>query len=153
MGPRQSVGYNSAVCGMSSNEIPRRPKRKGKYQLSVEKYATSKRKPHPNAYTFQKKLCVFKYMGSNAPNNFTRLDKDIVMRGLLPQILVSAKEADLRNEICEVMNNNTDLTHSPSLAPYGTKQYNLHVEYILGSLSALPCVYIGSAPMLIWSHP
>ena len=59
MGP--SVSYNSAVCGMSSSEIPRRLKRKGKYQLAVEKYAASKRKPHPNAYTFQKKLCVFRF--------------------------------------------------------------------------------------------
>ena len=56
MGPRQSVSYNSAVCGMSANGIPRRLKRKGKYQLAVEKYATSKRKPRPNTYTFQKKL-------------------------------------------------------------------------------------------------
>ena len=45
------------------------------------------------------------------------------------------------------------LTHSPSLAPYGTKQYNLHVEYILGLLSTLLYASIGSVPMLKWSHP
>lgn len=109
MGPRQSVSYNSATSTLSSTEIPRRPKKRGKYQLAVEKYST-KKKPRSGAATFQKKLYVFKYMGLNAPDNFTRSDKDIVMRGLLPQILVSAKESDLRNEICEVVNSCTELS-------------------------------------------
>ena len=38
------------------------------------------------------------------------------------------------------------LTFSPLLAPYGTKQYNLHVEYILGLLSTLLCASICSVP-------
>ena len=45
------------------------------------------------------------------------------------------------------------LTHSPSLASYGNKRYNLRVEYIFGSHSTLLCASTHSALMLKWSHP
>ena len=51
-----------------------------------------------------KRKYVFRCMGSNAPEKFTRSDKDIVTRGLLPQISVAAKESDVRNETCQVVN-------------------------------------------------
>lgn len=95
MGPRQSVSYSPAANTFSSshiNEIPRRPKRKGKYQLAVGKYASNKKKCHSSAATFQKKLYTFKYMGLKAPNSFTWSDKDIITRELLPPICVSATE-------------------------------------------------------------
>lgn len=45
------------------------------------------------------------------------------------------------------------VTHSPLLAPYGTKQNNLRVEYILGLLQASLCTSIGSVAILKWSYP
>ena len=83
MGPRQSVSYSPATNEFSGNKIPRRPKRKGKYQLAVGRYGSNTKKPRSSAASFQKKLYVFKYMGSNTPENYTRSDKDIVTRGLL----------------------------------------------------------------------
>jgi len=50
MGPRQSVSYSPVASTFSSshiNETPRRPKRKGKYQLAVGKYGNKKKKPIP----------------------------------------------------------------------------------------------------------
>ena len=57
MGPRQSVRYSPAAntfCSSYINEIPRNPKRKGKYQLAFEKYGSNKKKPHTSAVMFQK---------------------------------------------------------------------------------------------------
>ena len=53
--------------------------------------------------TFQKKLVVFNYMGRDPPNNFTRSDKRIVVRGLLPPISVEATKEQIREEICEAI--------------------------------------------------
>ena len=57
-------------------------------------------KPGP---TFQKKLVVFKYMGRDPPAHFTRKEDYIVMRGILPDIPLSASESRIRQEICEVI--------------------------------------------------
>ena len=59
-------------------------------------------------------------MGSKAPNSFTRSDKDIVTRGLLPQISVSATEDEVRNEICQVVRSCT----IPILSEIGPKDFN-----------------------------
>ena len=102
MGPRQYVAYSpsaSSFSSLSGSELPRKNKRKGKYQLEIQK----PKKNRSSAVTFQKKLYAFNYKGPDAPDTFTRSDKDIVMRGLLPQISVSATENEVRNEICEVV--------------------------------------------------
>ena len=135
MGPRQSVSYSPAADIFSSSnvtEIPRRPKRKGKYQLAVGKYGSNRKKARSSAATFQKKLYVFKYMGSKAPNSFTRSDKDIVTRGLLPQISVSATEDKVRNEICQVVRSCT----IPILSEIGPKDF--HFINLAGKQASVP---------------
>lgn len=63
--------------------LERRTKGKGKMAL-VDKMPTSKgRKLAPK---FQKKLVVMKYMGSNAPQNFTLKGDHVLLRGMLPEI-------------------------------------------------------------------
>ena len=42
--------------------------------------------------SFQKTLVVFKYMGADGPDIFTRADNRITMRGLLPPIPIDASE-------------------------------------------------------------
>ena len=92
MGPRQYVTYSPSASSFSSStgsEFPRKNKGKGKYQLEFQK---SKKKNRSSAVTFQKKLYAFNYKGPDAPDTFTRSDKDFVMRGLLPQISFSVAE-------------------------------------------------------------
>ena len=58
-------------------------------------------------------------MESKAPNSFTRSDKDIITRGLLPQISVSATEDEVQNEICQVVCSCT----IPILSEIGPKDF------------------------------
>lgn len=132
MGPRQSITYSPTSNGFSTNEIPRRPKRKGKYQLAVARHGTDTKKHRSSAASFQKKLFVFKYMGINAPEKFTRVDKDIVTRGLLPQISVSAKESDVRYEICQVLNS----CEVPDLSEIGPGDF--HFINMSGKQASVP---------------
>ena len=67
-------------------------KRKTKSIITSEKYGGKKGK-----------VSVFEYMGPNPHKVFTRSDKKIRMRGLLPPIPVSAPESDVRREICDVI--------------------------------------------------
>uniref|UniRef100_A0A1X7SRJ3 Uncharacterized protein n=1 Tax=Amphimedon queenslandica TaxID=400682 RepID=A0A1X7SRJ3_AMPQE len=53
---------------------------------------------------FQKKLVVFKYM-SDHPNSFTRKDSYILLRGLLPEISINAKECEIRSDIISLLHN------------------------------------------------
>ncbi len=112
--PFPRVKYNSSTrsflspsfapsTSTMSSVIPRRPKRKSKSSLAVEKYTHSKKgKDGP---TFQKKLVVFNCMGHDPPSHFTRKDKNIIMRGLLPEISVDLGEEAIRKEICDVIRN------------------------------------------------
>ena len=96
MGPSTSSLY----CKMT-----RKPKRKaGSEAISKSK------KGRVSSATFQKKLVVFKYMGEDAPSKFTRADKKIVVRGLLPPIMVEATEEEIRKEICEVICSEPDFS-------------------------------------------
>ena len=52
---------------------------------------------------FQKKLVVLEYLGLDPPKTFTRTDKRIRMRGLLPPISIEASESEVRSEICDVI--------------------------------------------------
>ena len=47
-------------------------------------------------------------MGKDAPDSFTRADRKIAMRGLLPPIPVEAPEAEVRREICDVIRASSD---------------------------------------------
>ena len=47
-------------------------------------------------------------MGEYAPNKFTRADRKIVVRGLLPPIMVEASEEEIRKEIREVIRSEPD---------------------------------------------
>lgn len=82
----------------------------------MEKYG-GKKKGRVSTATFQKKLVVFEYMGPDAPNVFTRTDKKICMRGLLPAIPLNASETEVRNEICDVVRTCSfpDLTECPPI--------------------------------------
>ena len=92
-----------------STLIPRKPKRKAKVEVAMKH--GGKKKGRVSTATFQKKVVVFKYMGPDAPKVFTRTDKRICMRGLLPQISVHASESEVRDEICDVLR-----TCSPDLS-------------------------------------
>ena len=113
MGPSTPhVGYNVESGSLSniqrkctSSTIPRRPGRKGKYQIALEKCGGSAKRGRSCTTTFQKKIVVFKYMGVNAPESFTRSDKDVCTSGLLPLVSVDASEEEIRQEICAVINN------------------------------------------------
>ena len=87
----------------NSASIPRRPGRKGKYQIALEKSGSAKRGRACNV-TFQKKVVIFRDMGEHPPTSFTRSDKDILTSGLLPVLSVDATEEEIRNEICAILN-------------------------------------------------
>ena len=101
MGPRQYVSYSPTANLLSSSRGTEfcKHKSKRKYQLAVEKCGWSKNRL--SAVTFQKKLYTEDQMHQILLQG--PADKDIIMRGLLPQISVSATEKEVRNEICEVM--------------------------------------------------
>ena len=94
--------------------VPRRPKRKGKISFALYKYGGAKKKKPVTFSTFQKKLVVFCYMGSGseAPDEFSRSEKLICVRGLLPAIAVNASEGEIRQEICDVITSNTSLSEA-----------------------------------------
>ena len=121
MGPRQYVSYSPITNSASSSRGTdfRKHKGKGKYQLAVEKCGGSKKKNRSSAVTFQKKLYVFNYRGPDAPDTFTRSDKDIITRGLLPQISVSATEKEVRSEIFEIMQS----CETPNLSEIGPDDF------------------------------
>ena len=117
--PLPNVSYDTKSRSFLSsqsfmNPIPRKPKRKTKSSLAFAKYgegSTKKAKGH--VATFQKKLVVFGYMGRNPPAQFTRKDKHIVMRGLLPDISVQASEEQVRKQIRDVIKSSSE--HHASL--------------------------------------
>ena len=112
MGPSTPhIGYNPESASLSNlqqkdtSTIPRRPSRKSKYQLALEKCGGSAKRGRSCATSFQKKIVVFKDMGVNAPTSFTRSDKDVYTSGLLPLVSIDATEEEIRQEICAVINN------------------------------------------------
>ena len=85
--------------------IPHRPKRKKNSSYALEKYADMKGKTKAaDTHTFQKKLVVFANMGNEAPSHFTRKERHIIMRGLLPEIPVNSSEEHVRREVRDVIN-------------------------------------------------
>ena len=46
-------------------------------------------------------------MGSKSPKTFTRADKFIFVRGLLPSLPVDSSKCEIRSEICEVIKSNS----------------------------------------------
>lgn len=106
--PRKS--YSSAVSNLiPRSQIPRKPKRSSKGAIAAEKYGSAKKKGRISSVTFQKKLVVFRFM-SLQPKTFTRSDRLICVRGLLPPISVEAPESEVRQEICEVIQSVSDLS-------------------------------------------
>lgn len=86
-------------------QIPRKPKRT-KTSIAAEKYGN--KRGRLSTATFQKKLVVFRFMPPSKsqveqPKTFTRCDKYIVVRGLLPSISVESPESEVRDEILEVI--------------------------------------------------
>lgn len=94
-----------------TSRIERRPKSKGKAKLAHAKYgfsdkASSKgRKP---AMKFQKKLVVIDYMGLSAPRSFGLKESYILLRGMLPEISVSASEREVRSFIRDALKDSDD---------------------------------------------
>ena len=106
MGPSssQGLGYSTSSTSLvGSGHINRKPKRKAKFELSK-----SVKKGRVSTAKFQKKLVVFKYMGLDAVEKFTRADKRIAMRGLLPPIPLESTEDDVRCVICEAIQSSSD---------------------------------------------
>ena len=97
-----STPSHSLVNLSGSTQIPRKPKRKAKLVMAAEMYG-GKKKGSASTTTFQKKLVVFEYMGPDSPKVFTRTDKKICVRGLLPAIPIHASESEVHNEICDVV--------------------------------------------------
>ena len=100
-----SSSYNTTLW----NPIPRRPKRKGKLELANSKFKGGAKKGKGKVDTFQRKLVVFRYMGSNAPAKFTRKDSRVLTRGMLPEIPLNATEMEVREEICSVIKNSCEV--------------------------------------------
>ena len=98
-----NLTYSSPTCSLinfgGSTAIPRNPKHKSKVTLAMEKYEGKKK----GRVSTQKKLVVFDYMGRDPPKVFTRTDKRICMRGLLPPISIEASGSEVRREICDVI--------------------------------------------------
>ena len=101
MGPSTSSLYCATTNSL--RKVTRKPKRK-----AVSETLSRSKKGRVSSTTFPKKLVVFKYMGEDAPNKFTRADRKIVVRGLLPPIMVEASEEEIRKEICEVIRSNIE---------------------------------------------
>ena len=118
-----SLSYNTPTRSLSnllgSNQIPRKPKRKAKFEVAAQKYGT-KKKGRSSTATFQKKLVVFQFMGTDAPKTFTRADKRICMRGLFPPIGVDCSESEIRAEICTAICTCTD----PDLTDCGLDDFD-----------------------------
>ena len=106
MGPSSSqgpgLGYSTSSSSLVGLINPK-PKRKAKFELSK-----STKKGRVSTAKFQKKLVVFKYMGLDAVEKFTRADKRIAMRGLLPPIPLESTEDEVRLEICELIRSSSD---------------------------------------------
>jgi len=92
MGPAiPSTSYSSPLTSLTkygTPQLPRRSKQKGKYPAAACK---GKTKP----VLFQKKLFVFRYMGTDPPNKFTRCDKDIFMTGILSSLSTVSTEKEV----------------------------------------------------------
>jgi hypothetical protein len=109
MGPStsKSLGYSSSNSSLiGTGQINRNKKRKS--NLKFVTTPASAKKGRVSTATFQKKLVVFNYMGVDGSDTFTRADKRIAMRGLLPPIPVDASESDVRREICDVIRSCSD---------------------------------------------
>lgn len=105
-----SARLGSSSSG-SSRMLERRPKRKGKARLAVEKYRSSDCSDTPRgrrpAQTFQKKLVVIDYMGTKAPWKFALKEVHVWMRGMLPEIEITASEQEVRGFISDTVKNYT----------------------------------------------
>lgn len=110
MGPSTSrAAYSPKNKSLTaSRQILRKPGRKSKLKIAEEKYGSSKKKQRMSLATFQKKLVVFECMGPDASKSFTRSEKLILVRGLLPVVSVNISECDLRKEICDIIKNSKD---------------------------------------------
>lgn len=86
--------------------LERRMKGKGKMTL-VGKIPAKGRKPAPK---FQKKLVVMKYMGSDAPQNFTLKGDHVLLRGMLPEISIDASEREIRSQIRDTITDSSTLS-------------------------------------------
>lgn len=64
------------------------------------KSAKAGKKPAP---TFQKKIVIIEFMGDNPPKNFGLKESYVLMRGMLPDISLTATENEVRSHICEVI--------------------------------------------------
>ena len=71
-----------------------KPTRQRKGKKSYSNFSVAK---------FQKKPVVFKYM-SDHPSSFTIKDSYILLRGLLPEISINAKEYEIRSDIISLHN-------------------------------------------------
>ena len=83
--------------------MDRRPKRKRKSRLAAEKYCEES--ALQKGRRFQKKLIVLDFMGPNAPRSFAMKELYVWIRGILPEIELSATEEEVRGTIADVINN------------------------------------------------
>lgn len=103
-----SSGGGSSGGGSSSIAGPRlrvhlhpRSKRKGKgkSKFSPEAWTPKSKGTH----TFQKKFVLVDYMGLDVPRRFALKESFVLMRGILPEIEVSAEESVVRNSVTEAI--------------------------------------------------
>lgn len=100
---RSTADIEATTCRREINLW--RPKRKSKLKVVESKYGTPKpakggKKPAP---TFQKKIVVIEYMGENSPKSFGLKESYVIMRGMLPDITLTATEKEVRSHIWDVI--------------------------------------------------
>ena len=97
--------YPSTSYSTNQSRIDRRPKRLSKVRLAESKFGTpgSKRPGKKPAVSFQKKLVVIEYMGTDAPRQFGLKETYVVMRGMLADISVESDENTVRKHIRDVI--------------------------------------------------
>ena len=101
-GVSYSTPTHTLTNSFGSSQIPRQPKHKSKCSIVSQKYGI-KKPSRKSVSTFQKKLYVFEYMGTNPLRIFTRSDNRICISGLLPSSSIKAGEAEICDEICALI--------------------------------------------------
>lgn len=142
MSPLPQISYNkrgthSFLATSPPLAIPRHDKQKSKSAHVKYGSQTPCKGKRQRQATFQRKITVFNYMGSEAPSHFTRKDSYILMRGLLPDMSLEADEKTVRQEIADIIN------HSKSFGDVSCSPYDFEFIDVNGKHATIPNVKEG----------
>ena len=135
---RRAVGKTS----YSTSRIDRRPKRLSKVQLVESKFGTpgSKRPGKKPAVSFQNKLVVIEYMGTDAPRQIGLKETYVVMRGMLADMSVESDENTVRNTYAMLFDLMTNTASSYQVNSNFSKQ-------MVRTFLCLPCLPVLCGPV------